>query len=119
MRRVILESPFAGDVKRNLKYLRACMRDSLMRGEAPYASHAIYTQPGVLNDDNPEDRRLGMLAGFAWRPVADATVVYVDLGNSPGMIAGVEDAEMHHRPVEIRRLGQDWDQAPEYKTRWE
>lgn len=47
MRLVIIESPFAGDVVRNLRYLRACMRDCLRRGEAPYASHALYTQPGV------------------------------------------------------------------------
>lgn len=47
---VIIESPYAGDVDRNLEYLRAAMRDCLKRGEAPFASHALYTQPGVLDD---------------------------------------------------------------------
>ena len=53
MERVIIESPFAGDVDRNLRYARAAMRDCLLRGESPYASHLLYTQPGVLNDDIP------------------------------------------------------------------
>lgn len=119
MRRVIIESPFAGDVKRNLRYLRACMRDCLLRGEAPFASHAIYTQPGVLNDDDPEDRKLGMNAGFAWRPVAEATVIYTDLGMTPGMVAGRDDAIRVGRTIEFREFGPDWENASEYKTRWE
>ena len=32
-RLVILESPYAGDVPANVAYARACLRDSLMRGE--------------------------------------------------------------------------------------
>ena len=50
MKLVILESPFAGDVKRNTAYARAALRDSLLRGEAPIASHLLYTQDGVLDD---------------------------------------------------------------------
>lgn len=41
MRRVIIESPYHGNVERNLRYLRACLRDSLLRGEAPFASHGL------------------------------------------------------------------------------
>jgi hypothetical protein len=87
MKRVIIESPFAGQVERNLAYVRACMRDCLLRGEAPFASHALYTQPGVLNDDVPEDRNLGIDAVFAWREHADLTVFYVDLGWSRRALA--------------------------------
>ena len=47
MRLVILESPYAGDVAANVKYARRCVRDSLSRGEAPIASHLLYTQPGM------------------------------------------------------------------------
>jgi hypothetical protein len=62
---VILESPYAGDVEANMRYARAAMRDSLMRGEAPFASHLLYTQEGVLLDSVPEERTLGIEAGFA------------------------------------------------------
>jgi hypothetical protein len=41
MRWVILESPYAGDVEANVAYARAAVRDSLMRGEAPIASHLL------------------------------------------------------------------------------
>lgn len=119
MKKVVIESPFAGDVKRNLKYLRACMRDCLLRGEAPFASHALYPQPGVLDDDTPSDRELGIQAGFVWGAAAEVTVVYTDLGISRGMEYGIAAAAKAGRPVETRSLGADWDLAPEYKTRWE
>jgi hypothetical protein len=119
VRRVIVETPFAGDVRRNLRYLRACMRDCLLRGEAPYASHAIYTQPGVLNDDDTADRELGMVAGFFWGKVADATVVYTDLGVSRGMEHGIARALAEGRPVERRVLAPGWEESPIYATRWE
>lgn len=119
MRRVILETPFAGDVARNLRYARACARDCLLRGEAPFASHLIYTQPGVLDDDKLWDRHLGMTAGLAWGAAADATVVYGDLGVSRGMEVGIAAARAEGRPVEERVLGGNWEAQPIYPTRWE
>ncbi len=104
MKRVILESPYAGDLGRNIKYARACLRDSIHRGEAPLASHLLYTQEGVLDDGDPEERKLGIEAGLAWGPVAEATVCYIDLGITPGMEQGVARAEKERRPVEFRRL---------------
>lgn len=93
MIRVIIESPFAGDVERNRTYLRRAMRDCIKRGESPYASHGLLTQEGVLDDDDPAERKLGIQAGFVWREVADKTVVYVDYGISTGMEHGIADAE--------------------------
>ena len=104
MRLVIVESPFAGDIERNLRYLRAALHDCLMRGEAPYASHAIYTQPGVLNDSDYNERELGIRAGLFWGDKADATVVYNDIGQSAGMNYGIEAARRSARPVEYRTL---------------
>lgn len=104
MRLVIIESPYAGDVETNLRYLRACMRDCFLRGEAPFASHALYTQPGVLRDEVPEDRQLGIRAGFCWRLAAHATVVYTDLGITPGMQQGISDALSNSHRVEMRSL---------------
>lgn len=87
MKLVVIESPYAGDVEENLRYVRAAMADCLRRGEAPYASHALYTQPGVLDDDKPEERRLGIDAGFAWGRCAHIVAFYVDRGWSRGMLA--------------------------------
>lgn len=104
MRLVIVESPFAGDVEENIKYARAAVRDCLMRGEAPIASHLLYTQEGILNDDIPEERKYGIDAGLAWGRVADATVVYTDRGISKGMEYGIARAKSEGRPVEYRTL---------------
>lgn len=104
MRLVILESPYAGDVERNLSYVRAAMADCLARGDAPYASHALYTQPGVLDDNIPEQRALGIEAGLQWGAKAEATVVYADLGISSGMQKGIGRAHAAGRPVEVRFL---------------
>lgn len=87
-----------------LKYARAAMRDCLQRGEAPYASHLLYTQPGVLDDDKPDERALGIEAGLQWGAVAYKTVVYTDLGISEGMRQGIDRAKCDNRDVEYRTL---------------
>ena len=104
MRLVIVESPFAGDIEGNIAYARACVRDSLSRGEAPIASHLLYTQDGILRDEVPEERQWGIDAGLAWGAVAEATVVYTDRGISRGMAYGIDSAHRAGRRVEYRSL---------------
>ncbi len=101
---VFLESPYTGDTERNIRYARACMRDCLRRNESPFASHLLYTQEGVLDDTDPENRELGIAAAMDWAAKANKTVVYTDLGISQGMKYGVERAEQERRPVEYRTL---------------
>lgn len=114
MKLVVIESPFgtnpdgsradAATVERRIRYVRACLADCLRRGEAPYASHALYTLPGVLDDATPEERRLGMFAGFEWGRAAAARVVYTDEGITPGMRDGIARAEQIGQPVEWRTI---------------
>ena len=106
--RVIVESPYAGKTpaerEANIAYARAAMRDCLLRGESPFASHLLYTQPGVLDDDIPEERTHGITAGFAFRCVCAKTVVYKDRGISRGMEAGIRHAEQLGHVIEYRIL---------------
>lgn len=111
MERVLIESPYAGLTtfvrERNHTYLRAALLDCLERGEAPFASHALY--PQVLKDAGYE-RALGIAAGLAWAEEAHRTVAYLDLGMSPGMELGIAHARKLGRPVEYRRfLSKIWD----------
>lgn len=120
MRRVIVESPFrttdievAGhsitiEETDNVAYARACMRDCLRRGESPYASHLLYTQPGVLDDSVPEERAQGIEAGLVWKQSADASIVYYDRGITKGMILGIQLSAKIGQPVEYRQLGGEW-----------
>lgn len=102
--KVILESPYAGNIEENVKYARECMNDSFLRGEAPLASHLLYTQEGILDDNKPNERALGIEAGLLWGKDAEKTVVYVDKGFSKGMIMGMERAVKEKRPIEIRSI---------------
>ena len=108
MKRIILESPYAGDVLENIKYARECMKDSLMRGEAPLLSHLLYTQ--VLDDNIWHERELGINAGLAWLTAAKKHVFYIDYGYSKGMLAAKELSEEIGIKIEERKLYLDFKQ---------
>ena len=101
---VVIESPYAGDIETNVKFARACMRDSLSMGEAPIASHLLYTQEGILRDDVPEERNWGIEAGLAWGRKSSKTVVYTNLGITEGMKKGIQRAVDEGREIEYRKL---------------
>jgi len=105
---VILESPYDGETRfeiaLNVKYARKCMRDCLDRGEAPFASHLLYTQPGILNDAVLNERKKGIEAGLIWGKFAKKTVVYCDREVTGGMKKGIKRAEEEGREIEYRFL---------------
>lgn len=102
MKKVVIESPFAGDVAGNVEYARAALKDSLSRDEAPIASHLLY--PQVLDDTNMAERGQGIEAGLEWLRSAEAMVVYMDKGISPGMTGAIHAANWLKIPVEYRYL---------------
>ena len=108
MKLVIIESPYNADTDKgifdNIEYARRCIRRSLSLGEAPIASHLLYTQPGILLDKIPEERKWGMEAGHAWLKVADLVAVYTDKGISHGMERGIIRAEKENIVVVYRTL---------------
>ena len=106
MKLVILESPYAGDIAGNTDYARRAMRDSLERGEAPLASHLLYTQPDILDEHKPEERARGIAAGLEWRRVADSAVFYTDRGWSGGMLAAKATYDSEGFPYDVRSLGE-------------
>lgn len=94
----------------NVAYARACMHDCLVNhGEAPFASHLLYTQEGVLDDDVPDERKLGIEAGLEIGRSAKKRVFYVDRGFSSGMKWGFQFAQEIGQVCEIRQLRGEWD----------
>lgn len=83
MKRVVIESPLAGDFQKNFRYALWCAYDCRLRGESPYASHLFF--PLFLNDLEPEQREFGIEAGYAWSQHADVFAFYIDLSWSVGM----------------------------------
>jgi hypothetical protein len=119
---VCLESPYGSrvdgsratkqEVEENVSYARQCVHDCFQRGEACFASHLLYTQPLILDDGDPEERRRGMQAGFAWAEKASHRVVYFDRGVTRGMVEGVIAGLKIGQLFETRSLfGKQWADA--------
>ena len=105
MKLVVIESPYSGDIEGNTAYARACMADSIKRGEAPLASHLLYPQPGILDENIEAERHLGINLGLYWAERADFIVFYTDRGWSRGMYAAKEFYEDQGKLYVERTLG--------------
>ena len=105
MRLTIIESPYAGNVEQNVEYARRAIKHSLSLGEASIASHLLYTQPGILNENNSVERQQGIEAGVAWYRVAELCAVYTDFGISSGMQQGINQAALFNIAIEYRNIG--------------
>lgn len=116
MRRVIIESPYAGDIEANTEYLKACVLDSLNRSESPYASHAFF--PQFLDDDNPAERKIGIDAGLAWSIAAETVVYYVDKGMSAGMLYALERHCQRNADIDVRQLSDPGGPLKFHYTNW-
>jgi hypothetical protein len=99
---VILCSPYAGDVEGNVSFAKQAMLDSIKRGEAPLASHLLYTQ--VLDDRAKDERAAGLAMEQSWLVSAARVVVYYERGISRGMAEAVNAAERMRIPVEYRAI---------------
>jgi len=119
MKRVVIESPYAAKTEEgillNEAYGELCMHDCLVNhNESPYASHLLYTRPLVLRDEVPEDRKLGIAAGFFWRDVSEQTNFYVDLGMTDGMKLGIDDCNEKGKEYRLRSLPDElWERLVE------
>lgn len=115
MVRVFIESPYRANDPRefeeNLGYAKACMRDCIRRGESPFASHLLYPRHGVLDDDIPAQRSLGMACAAAWAECADMIAVYTDRGFSSGMREGIARAEKARQRIEYRSLAESLNEG--------
>lgn len=80
---VMIESPYSGDVEANEDYARTALWDSLERGEAPIATHLLWTQ--VWDDTCEKTRSTALSRCRTLRNRVDNVVFYVDLGFSDGM----------------------------------
>jgi hypothetical protein len=124
MIRVLIESPLGtrpdgtratpSEFAENELFMLACVGDSLRRGEAPFASHMFY--PLVLNDATPEERELGVKAGFAWGEQAELVAVYVERGITNGMRAGIKLAVLNDQRIVYRVVGDDQNYLNEQLT---
>lgn len=105
---VVIESPFQGDVPRNVMYADCLLFDSLMRGEAPFLGHLLYTR--VFSDADLVHREMGIRAHISVLTRASYVVVGTDLGEPTwGMTEAIKVARSLDIEVVPRALGSGWE----------
>ncbi len=100
MKRVVIESPYAGDEEANKVYRQVVICHSIKQWEAPFASHQMYTD--ALNDDDLYQRLIGCGAGYTWMKIADLVAFYMDRGFSSGMKSALYKAVDYSLPIQFR-----------------
>ena len=93
---VYICSPFAGDTTRNTLHAQRYCRYALGEGAIPLAPHLHY--PQFLDDEDPEQRRLGRFCAHVLLGRCDALWVF---GShfSKGMTAEIDRAKKRGMPI--------------------
>jgi len=113
---VILESPYSGDIQRNIAYGQRIMADSRERGEIVIMPHLLWTQhheaPNHFVSDYDEKyeikncgREKSLEQIKILRTIADKVIFYTDYGMSSGMVHGLEDCKQRNIEYEFRTIG--------------
>ena len=113
---VFIESPYSGDIDRNVRYLLLCGFDSFQRGEMPTSSHGTMTMHPAkkdffVSDYDPEwdvyTREEAISRANVLRHRCDKVVFYTDMGWSSGMQDGLEYCKKHNVAFELRELNME------------
>ena len=90
--RAYVVSRYAGDVERNVKMALNYCRYLIGKKKIPIASHLLY--PQMLNDNDPGERRHGIMFGLSLLACCDEVWVFViDDVISDGMRREIEEAK--------------------------
>lgn len=96
-RKVYVASRYAGDVERNVAMAIDYCRRVIDAGYMPVASHLLY--PQILNDNDPDERELGLLFGLALLRMCDEVWVFGEV--SEGMAKEIEEAKKLNKKLRM------------------
>lgn len=88
-RKIYVASKYAGDVDANVAAAITYCRRVIDEGYMPIASHLLY--PQILNDNDPEERELGLMFGLALLRTCDEVWVFGEV--SAGVAREIEEAK--------------------------
>ena len=88
-RKIYVASKYAGDVEKNTAFAVNCCRRVIDEGCMPIASHLLY--PQMLDDNNPDEREMGLMFGLALLAVCDEIWVFGEV--SAGVAREVSEAK--------------------------
>jgi len=94
---VAIESPYAGNVEKNLEFARNICRYALANGKNPYAMHLFF--PQLMSDNIPSERKLGIECGLAWTNQAQEVwfCLRPDEKISNGMQVAIDEFEKNRK----------------------
>ena len=106
--KVYIASKYAGDVERNTADAIRYARFAIEQKRIPVVSHLLY--PQVLNDNDPQQREIGLLFGQALLALCEEVWVF---GNdySSGMQAEIHEA--HRLKKQIRFFTEELEETHE------
>lgn len=109
---VIIESAFGStdDLDACAEYATQCVRNSLLRGEAPFHVTLLYLSCIEVND--PAGQEAASLAARAVTGMADRVAAYVDRGITPTMRAIIAHANRLSIPVAYRSTKKPEEDLP-------
>ena len=88
-RKIYVASKYAGDVDGNVASAITYCRRVIDEGCMPIASHLLY--PQMLDDNNPDEREMGLMFGLALLAVCDEVWVFGEV--SAGVAREVAEAK--------------------------
>ena len=88
-RKIYVASKYAGDEEKNVKNAIGYCRRVIEQGHMPLASHLLY--PQMLDDMNPEERKMGQMFGMALLGICDEVWVFGEI--SSGMAEEIREAK--------------------------
>lgn len=104
---VLIVSPFVQEDPANaskmMRYAERATRDSLLKNEAPLATHVFY--PSVISTKNPIERDTGLQSQLSWVKGCDVVAAYIDFGITPAMQVVLNQAILKSKRIEYRTIG--------------
>lgn len=85
------------------RYAKRCVQDSLLKNEAPVASHYFYYE--VLNSNLSIERDIGLQSQLTWVQHAELIAVYIDMGITQAMDLAINVAKLANKKIEFRKIG--------------
>lgn len=95
---VYICSPYAGDIRENIKFARAACRHAIEKDCAPIAVHLLY--PQLLDDAIPAEREQGIRTGLRVLAACDELWVCGERV-SQGMTCEITEAKRLGIPIKI------------------
>ncbi len=96
-RKVYVASKYKGDTENNVKAAIGYAHIVIEKGYMPVVSHLMY--PQILNDNDPEERKLGLAFSLALLRMCDEVWVFGDV--SSGMALEIKEARRLQKKIKF------------------